>query len=95
MEDPTCFVTLVHGTWARRPSWVQGNALFQTELRKRVGYDVQIRNFVWSEKTGKALALRRRTNSPHNSKGRHQKIRMLRTLSSGIVTAEASRSIRC
>jgi triacylglycerol esterase/lipase EstA (alpha/beta hydrolase family) len=34
------------------------DALFQTQLRRRVGYDVQIRNFVWSGKNRQGARLK-------------------------------------
>lgn len=48
MNDPTCFVTLVHGTWARRAAWVKDDAVFQSLLRHATGMDLRLHSFEWS-----------------------------------------------
>ena len=47
-SDPKFVVTLVHGTWARKASWVTDNSNLRQVLREKLGPDTVIKNFEWS-----------------------------------------------
>jgi hypothetical protein len=48
MSDPRYVITLVHGTWARKATWIKPNSMLVKTLRQRLGQDIKIFRLMWS-----------------------------------------------
>ena len=48
MNDARYVITLVHGTWARKSTWIQPNSMLAKALRGRLGQDTEIFRRIWS-----------------------------------------------
>ena len=48
MNDARYVITLVHGTWARKSTWIQPNSMLAKALRGELRQDTEIFRLIWS-----------------------------------------------
>jgi len=54
MNDARYVITLVHGTWARKATWIQPNSVLAKALHERLGQDIKIFQLIWSGRNSPA-----------------------------------------
>jgi hypothetical protein len=48
MNEARFVITLIHGTWAKRATWIQPHSMLTKALRDRLGQDIKIFRLIWS-----------------------------------------------
>jgi hypothetical protein len=54
MNDARYVITLVHGTWARKATWIQPHSTLAKALRVQLGQDAKIFRLIWSGRNSPA-----------------------------------------